>query len=133
MRQSGEQPLSDPPDDASRFPEVLAPIYAAAMSTLRCGFIVAAALFAVGIIWSAIAREELASEVMPVQDIPRSLAEGAPMAALDLAFLVLMLTPVATVLRVAVAFFRLEDRRFGMLSLVVLAILGASVTLALVR
>ena len=44
-----------------------------------------------------------------------------------------MLTPVATVIVVAASFWRLGDRRYAALSLVVLAILGASIALTLSR
>jgi uncharacterized membrane protein len=43
------------------------------------------------------------------------------------------LTPVATVIVVAANFWRLGDRRYALLSLIVLAILGTSVALALNR
>jgi uncharacterized membrane protein len=133
--------MSDPPgtdspsltEEPAMSSEELAPVYASTVSTLRYGFLLAAGLFAAGVIWSLIAQEELASEVMPVQDIPDALADGSPMAVIDLAFLALMMTPVVTVLRVSMAFFSLGDRRFGAASLVVLGILGTGVALALAR
>ena len=57
----------------------------------------------------------------------------AAFAVIDLAILWFMLTPVATVIVVAVSFWRLGDRRYALCSLVVLAILGTSIALALNR
>ena len=86
-----------------------------------------------GIVWSAIEREEIADYVTPIEQIPGQLADGTPMAAIVLSFLVLMLTPVITVLRIGVIFWLIGDRRYAALSLSVVAILGTSLTLALVR
>jgi len=88
-------------------PLELSGVYNAAIATLRLGFTTAAVFFTIGVIWSAVAREEISDHVTPIEDIPRQLAGGTPMAAIVLAFLVLMFTPVITVLRVGVAFLRL--------------------------
>lgn len=90
-------------------------------------------LFVAGLAWSALAREEIATQVTPIEQIPGELAAGTPMAMVDLAFLVLMFTPVVTVMRVGIVFLQLGDRRYGTASLCVLAILGASITIALLR
>lgn len=111
----------------------LTAVYDVAISSLRMGFRLAAALFVIGIAWSAVEREDIATRVTPIEDIPRQLADGAPMAAIVLSFLVLMFTPVVTVLCIGVSFLRLGDRWYGLLSFVVLAILGASMALALIR
>jgi uncharacterized membrane protein len=52
---------------------------------------------------------------------------------IDLAILWFMLTPVAATIVVAVSFWRLGDRRYALLSLAVLVILGVSIALALNR
>jgi uncharacterized membrane protein len=111
----------------------LNPIFDVAAVTLRIGFLISAAFFVAGIIWSAIEREEIADHVRPIDSIPGDFASGTPMAAIDLSFLLLMLTPVITVLRIGVVFWQLGDRRYAALSLSVVAILGASLALALVR
>lgn len=111
----------------------LNPVFDVAVLTLRIGFLIAALLFVTGIVWSAIEREEIADHVTPISSIPGDFASGTPMAAIDLSFLALMLTPVITVLRIGVIFWQLGDRRYAWLSLSVVAILGASLTLALVR
>ena len=52
---------------------------------------------------------------------------------IDLAIFGFMATPVVTVIAVAIGFLRLGDRRYALLSLVVLLILGASIALSLLR
>jgi uncharacterized membrane protein len=111
----------------------LTPVFDVAARTLRIGFLVAAAFFVAGLIWSAIEREEIADHVTPISSIPGDFADGTPMAAIDLSFLALMLTPVITVLRIGIVFWQLGDRRYAALSFGVVAILGASLALALLR
>lgn len=111
----------------------LTPVYDVAARTLRIGFLVAAAFFVAGLVWSAIEREEIADRVTPISSIPGDFADGTPMAAIDLSFLALMLTPVITVLRIGIVFWRLGDRRYAGLSFGVVAILIASLALALLR
>jgi uncharacterized protein DUF1634 len=130
MQTKAERPITNPPDADTA---ALAPVYGAAIATLRYGFFAAAALFLTGLIWSAAAREDISENVTPIEKVPGQLADGTPMAMVDLAFLVLMFTPVVTVLRVGMVFLRLGDSRFGILSLGVLAILGTSITIALLR
>jgi uncharacterized membrane protein len=75
----------------------------------------------------------MAESVMPIDAIPGELLDGEPMAILDLAFLMLIMTPVVTVFRLAMTYFRLGERRFAVISFVVLAILVLSATVALLR
>ena len=125
----------DHPPVQSSAPESLdlTPVFTSAISTLKYGFRAAAALFVAGLAWSALVGEEIAAHVTPIEQIPAELASGTPMAMIDLAFLTLMFTPVAAVMRVGVMFLQLGDRRYGTLSLFVLAILGASISIALLR
>ena len=66
-------------------------------------------------------------------DIPGTVLSGNASGVIDLAILWFMATPVVTVIAVAVGFLRLGDRRYALLSLVVLIILGASIALSLLR
>ncbi len=127
------QSALDSPPKARQTPTGDAELYRAAQQTLRIGFIIAAALFVAGFAALAIAGDDVAKSVTPIDEIPADLADGDPMAILDLAFLALMLTPIATVLRLALTFLRIGERRFAMISFVVLAILIVSVTVALLR
>jgi energy-converting hydrogenase Eha subunit C len=113
--------------------ERLAPLYDAAVKTLFWGFRLGAALLALGIVGALLKREPLGHEADPIPDVIAMVRAGYASGVIDLAILWFMLTPVATVIVVAASFWRLGDRRYALLCLIVLAILGASVTLALNR
>ena len=113
--------------------ERLAPLYDAAVTTLFWGFRGGAALLALGIVVALIKREPLGTEADPIPDVIAMVGAGHASGIIDLAILWFMLTPVVTVIVVAASFWRLGDRRYALLCLVVLAILGASVALALNR
>jgi uncharacterized membrane protein len=113
--------------------ERLEPLYDAAVKTLFWGFRLGAALLAVGIVVALVKREPLGREADPLADVVATVRAGSASGIIDLAILWFMLTPVATVIVVAASFWRLGDRRYALLSLIVLAILGASVALALNR
>ena len=113
--------------------ERLAPLYDAAVKTLFWGFRLGAALLAVGIVAALVKREPLGHEADPLTDVVATVRAGYASGIIDLAILWFMLTPVATVIVVAVSFWRLGDRRYALLSLIVLGILGASVALSLYR
>ena len=113
--------------------ERLAPLYDAAVKTLFWGFRLGAALLALGIVVALVKREPLGHEADPIPDVIAMVRAGYASGIIDLAILWFMLTPVATVIVVAASFWRLGDRRYALLSLIVLAILGVSVALALNR
>jgi uncharacterized membrane protein len=113
--------------------ERLEPLYDAAVKTLFWGFRLGAALLALGIVMALVKREPLGHEADPISDVIATVRAGYASGIIDLAILWFMLTPVATVIVVAVSFWRLGDRRYALLCLIVLAILGASVALALNR
>lgn len=107
-------------------------VYTAAILTLRIGFLIALTIFVIGTIWSVIERQPLSEHIINLQDLPAAIRGGDPAAVLDLALIVLMLTPVATVLTVGITLFRIGDRRYGTLSMAVLVILLASISLSLI-
>lgn len=111
----------------------LAPLYDAAVHTFAWGFRLGAALLAVGIVVALVKREPLGREADAISDVIATVRAGYASGIIDLAILWFMLTPVATVVVVAASFWRLGDRRYALLSLMVLAILGASIALALNR
>jgi hypothetical protein len=113
--------------------ERLEPLYDAAMKTVFWGFRLGAALLALGIVIALVKREPLGREADPIPDVIAMVRAGYASGVIDLAILWFMLTPVATVIVVAATFWRLGDRRYTLLCLIVLAILGASVALALNR
>jgi hypothetical protein len=113
--------------------ERLQPLYDAAVWTCVWGFRGGAALLALGIVLALIKGEGLGHEADPFPGIIAQIVAGHASGVIDLAIVWFMLTPLATVIVAAVSFWRLGDRRYALLSLVVLAILGASVALALNR
>jgi uncharacterized membrane protein len=113
--------------------ERLEPLYDAAVKTLFWGFRLGAALLALGIVVALVKREPLGREADPIPDVLAMVRAGYASGIIDLAILWFMLTPVATVFVVAATFWRLGDRRYALLCLIVLAILGVSVALALNR
>jgi uncharacterized membrane protein len=113
--------------------ERLEPLYDAAVKTLFWGFRLGAALLALGIVVALLKGEPLGHEADPIPDVISMVRAGYASGIIDLAILWFMLTPVVTVIVVAASFWRLGDRRYALLSLIVLAILGASVALALNR
>ena len=113
--------------------ERLEPLYDAAVKTLFWGFRLGAALLGLGIVVALVKREPLGHEADPIPEVIAMVRAGYASGIIDLAILWFMLTPAATVIVVAASFWRLGDRRYALLSLIVLAILGASVALALNR
>lgn len=108
-------------------------IYHSAAKVLRYGFLISAVTLVLGAAWSIVDRHPLSTDVLPFQDIPGALADGNPSSLIDLGILLMMLTPVATVLVIAVDFFRLGERKFVTLSLGVLAILITSIVISLLK
>ena len=113
--------------------ERLEPLYDAAVKTLFWGFRLGAVLLALGVVVALVKREPLEREADPIPEVIAMVRAGHASGIIDLAILWFMLTPVATVIVVAATFWRLGDRRYALLCLIVLAILGASVALALNR
>jgi hypothetical protein len=113
--------------------ERLTPLYDAAVRTLFWGFRIGAVLLAIGIGLTLISGQPLSHEADPFGTILTKVLAGNAPGVIDLAILWFMAIPVATVIVVAVSFWRLDDRRYAALSLVVLAILAVSIALALSR
>ena len=129
-RARGEAPVTS---ELAARTERLESLYDAAVKTLFWGFRLGAALLALGVGVALVKREPLGREADPIPDVIAMVRAGYASGIIDLAILWFMLTPVATVIVVAASFWRLGDRRYALLCLVVLAILGTSVALALNR
>jgi uncharacterized membrane protein len=113
--------------------ERLTPLYDAAVRTLFWGFRIGAVLLVIGIVLTLVSGQPLSHEADPFGAILAKVLAGNAPGVIDLAILWFMAIPVATVIVVAVSFWRLGDRRYAALSLVVLAILAVSIALALSR
>lgn len=132
-RQAPTPPPVVPRHRFARRAERLEPIYASARFTLTWSFRLGAALLLVGILLAVIQRQPLDRISRGFAEVLPSVLRGEADGMVDLAILWLMLTPVVVVLIIAVGFFQLDERRYGLLSLLVLLVLGISITLALVR
>lgn len=113
--------------------ERLAPTLATAGRVLVWSFRVGAALLVIGLLLVAVRGEPLGRELDPLGAILPALLAGRAAGVVDLAILWLMASPVFAVVAVAGGFLRLGDRRYALLSLLVLAVLAASILLALLR
>ena len=113
--------------------EQLAPVYRAAITVMTWGFRVGAALLVLGLAVAAAKRESLQHSVDPFVDIIPKILDGKAAGIIDLALVVIMATPLLTVVTVATSLKRVGDRRYAMISFMVLGILAISVVLSLLR
>jgi uncharacterized membrane protein len=111
----------------------LAPLYDETLLIFTWGVRLGAALLALGVALALVKSEPLGHVADRFDEIIAVVREGQASGIIDLAILWFMATPVVTVLAVAISFWRLGDRRYALLSLVVLAILGTSIALSLDR
>jgi uncharacterized membrane protein len=121
-------------EEAEHHPvSALPPVSQAAVTSLTWGFRIGAALLIVGLAVAAIKQESLGARTDPFVEVVPAILDGHARGIVDLAIVTLMATPVVTTLVVAVGFFCEGDRRYGLLTLTVLVVLGISVSLSLVR
>lgn len=113
--------------------ELLAPLYTLSRTIFVWGFRIGAALLVLGLVMAIATGEPIGHVADPLVDIPGSVLSGEASGVIDLAIFWFMATPVVTVIAVAIGFLRLGDRRYALLSLIVLIILGASIALSLLR
>lgn len=109
----------------------LGAIYGAAGTTLTWGFRATAVLLLAGLLLGLARGEGLREQAQPLPKIVPAILDGRASGLVELAIVAIVLTPVVTTLVVAVGFARLGDRRYALLSLAVLTILGVSIALAL--
>lgn len=113
--------------------ELLAPLYDLSRAIFVWGFRIGAGLLVLGLIMAIITGQPIGHVADPLVGIPGAVLAGQASGVIDLAIFWFMATPVVTVIAVAIGFLRLGDRRYALLSLVVLIILGASIALSLLR
>ncbi|MEA2597240.1 MAG: hypothetical protein QOF01_3709 [Thermomicrobiales bacterium] len=133
MAEVSGKPATSAPSDYGERARDLSPVYRSAITALSWGFRLGATLLTIGLLVAAIKGEALERRAKAFPDILPAVLDGKANGIVDLAILCLMATPVATVLTVALGFFRIGDRRYGVLSLFVLGVLAISISLSLFR
>ncbi len=108
-------------------------IYHRAIKVLRAGFAVSAVLMLIGIAWSLVERRAPDERVLAFRDLPSALRDGDPTSVIDLGIIAMLSTPVVLVLIIAWEFYKLNERRFAIASLMVLAVLAISIMISLLR
>ncbi|MBA2468151.1 MAG: DUF1634 domain-containing protein [Chloroflexia bacterium] len=103
-----------------------------AARVLEIGFRVAVAIMAVGLVLAVIRQEALPSTLEQPADIAEGIVQGDPEAIVGLGIISIILTPFASTLVIAIAFYRQGDRRYAAISGLVLAILLVSIGLSLI-
>ena len=116
-------PASAPP------PHVMEPIERMVSRVLKVGIALAVALMALGIVLSVFDQEGIPSHVVPLADLPSLLGDLDPAAFLSLGLIVLIATPFVRVVGSIIAFARERDRRYVLVTSVVLAVMCLSVVL----
>ena len=135
-RQPIPEPVAEPVVMAHLFArrtERLQPLYTSAALILTWSFRLGAALLLLGIVLAVLQRQPLNHVTGAFGEVVPSVLRGEATGVVDLAILWLMASPVVVVLVVAIGFWRLGERRYTALSLLVLLVLGVSIALALVR
>jgi uncharacterized membrane protein len=96
---------------------------------LVVGVTVAVALMAAGLVLGVAGGEGLPSHVVSLGDLPSLLGSFDPAAYLSLGLIVLIATPFARVAGTIVAFAREHDRRYVVITVVVLVVMCLGVAL----
>lgn len=109
----------------------LEPLYHSTRLVLTWSFRIGAAILLIGIVLALIQRTPLNHATTGFSQVIPSISRGEAAGVVDLAILWLMASPVFAVIVVAVGFFRSGERRYGVVSLLVLLVLGISIALAI--
>jgi uncharacterized membrane protein len=94
---------------------------------LTAGIVVTIVLLAAGLVLSVAEGQGLPTQMVPLADLPSLLLAFDPAAYLSLGLIVLIATPFVRVAGSIVAFARAGDRRYVLITAVVLAVMCASV------
>ncbi len=100
--------------------------------TVRSGITCSLCLICLGFILSAITKAEFTDTVIPVNQFFHRLLELDPLAIITLGILVLVLTPLSSVVLAVVNFLMEKDRLYLGISVAIVCILVLSLGLALV-
>ena len=99
---------------------------------LHYGFWISAGLMVLGIVIALIKQEPLPETLGSPNELVRALFDGKPGGIIGLGILAMILSPFASTVVIALEFFRMGDRRYGRIALLVLAILCVAIVVSLV-
>lgn len=97
---------------------------------LDIGFYISIGIILLGTILTFASGDDLPDTVVTLNDLPSEIAEPEPSALIDLGIVVLLLTPLSYVIAALVTFLRQHDRLFIGVCLLLIALIGLSVGLA---
>jgi uncharacterized membrane protein len=109
------------------------PIRSAAADTLNWGFRVSAAILALGLIVTLVQDHEIEEKATSFTNLLPDLIDGQGSAIVSLSILTMMVTPVVTVIVIALGFSRINDSRYARISLIVLGVLAISIVASFFR
>ena len=108
---------------------VMVPIERMVSRILRIGIAISVTLMVIGLVLGFFNSQGMPKHVVPLADLPSLLRAFDPAAYLSLGLIVLIATPFVRVLGSVVAFAREGDRRYVLITAVVLAVMCLSVVL----
>lgn len=103
------------------------PLERTVQRVLQAGLAVSFALMAAGLVLAAARDERLAAHVVPPGELASGIASLDSAAFVSLGLMVLIATPFVRVAGSLVAFARLRDRRYALVTAAVLLVMGVSV------
>ena len=108
---------------------VMEPVERVIRSVLLCGIALSVALMAAGLVLGVARGAGLPRGVVPLAELPRALAALRPAAYLSLGLIVLIGTPFVRVAGSLVVFVRERDRRYVLVTTIVLLVMCLGVVL----
>lgn len=97
---------------------------------LDIGFYIGIGVILLGTILTFASGDDLPDDVVSLNSLPSEVADFEPSALIDLGIVLLLLTPLAYVIAALVTFLRQRDRLFIGVCLLLIALIGLSVGLA---
>ncbi len=98
---------------------------------LTWGFRISATLILIGIVLALIDQQPLDSHLATPRELPDEVRSATSGSFLALGIIAMVLTPLVSSLTIAFTFFQQHDARYGRFTLMVLLILGLSISLSL--
>lgn len=123
--------IEAPPHDHDTTPIPPSLVAERCITVLTWGFRMSAALILIGIARSLIDRQPLDSHLATPRELVAGLRTATPGSFLALGIITMILTPLVSCLTIAATFFQQHDARYGRFTVLVLLILGLSLSLTL--